>query len=189
MNKYTKAVLMIFLTLGIIFFTITIYVITKDEFKNEKFTASIRIESIRILKNNFANKLLIESLNNRGESSRYYNFQTKNDHLFQLTCMNDKLIYAQSEKFILQTCEVPKTITFDINSNIPNAVLNNDFKLQIMEKDKIISEFNSINLYNYLNLKDKKNNLSEQREIKLESTDKKIVIYLFLDINISTSII
>lgn len=184
MNKYTSKLLSLFLVLGIIFFGLTLYMFYKEEFSNDKIISTVSLEKVRILKNNLANSKLIDSLNNFRESEQYYGIREKNNNVFIFTCMNDKLIYAKTNKFNIKTIETPESITFTDISIIPKSVLNNEFKLQLIESNKTIIDFKVVNLFESLNLKEKCNNLSEQKEIKLESIDKSIVVFLFFDLNV-----
>lgn len=99
--------------------------------------------------------------------------------------MQDQLVYAKTNYFDINEIEAPETIQFSDIAIIPSSVLKQDFKLQLMDKNKSIVEFNTFNLYNSLNLEDKNDNLSDQKEIKLESIDKKIILYLVFDLNVS----
>lgn len=183
MNNLNGKLLTAFLILGIIFFSLFVSVIFKEEWMSEN--SNVSLSNIRILKNDFVDHKIVDSVTGNNRSEQYYASRIENTNSFVFTCLEDSLVYAKSTYFNIKTLEVPETLNFPDKSIIPSAILKSNFKLQILDKNKSIIEFNAVNLYNSLNLKDKTDNLSEQRQIKLESTDKKITLYLIFNLNIT----
>lgn len=183
MNNLNGKLLTAFLILGIIFFSLFVSVIFKEEWMSEN--SNVSLSNIRILKNDFVDHKIVDSVTGNNRSEQYYASRIENTNSFVFTCLEDSLVYAKSTYFNIKTLEVPETLNFPDKSIIPSAILKSNFKLQILDKNKSVIEFNAVNLYNSLNLKDKTDNLSEQRQIKLESIDKKITLYLIFNLNIT----
>ncbi|MFN8284350.1 MAG: hypothetical protein U0U67_14110 [Chitinophagales bacterium] len=185
MNNTNRILLSVFLLLGTIFFSVFLYYIFKEEGLSYKVTTNVSLANARILKNDYFNQQKADSLKLISESERYDVRIKRSTNAFTLLCMQDQLVYAKTNYFDINEIEAPETIQFSDIAIIPSSVLKQDFKLQLMDKNKSIVEFNTFNLYNSLNLEDKNDNLSDQKEIKLESIDKKIILYLVFDLNVS----
>lgn len=185
MNNANRILLSVFLLVGTIFFSVFLYYIFKEEGLSYKVNTKVSLANARILKNDYFNQQMADSLDLIDESERSYARMANRQNAFTFTCLQDKLVYAKTNYVDIDAIEAPETIQFSDISIIPTTVLKNDFRLQLTDKNKSIVEFDAVNLYNSLNLEDKKDNLSEQKEIKLESTDKKIILYLVFDLNVS----
>lgn len=185
MNKLNTKLLSIFLVVGIIFFLVIIFMfITKEIVPSNPTKANrIKITEARIIKNDYVNHNLLDSIKHAGEAmehSIYRSYVNQQGCNILIINTNDSNIYAKSNDFKLELIDPPQTVEFNSNSIIPHYALKDDFKLVIEFKDKKRIEFPIGTFHESLNLKSKNNYFTEPREFKLVSTDNKIVLFLVL---------
>lgn len=186
MNKLNNQLLSFFLSFGIIFFLVILYMFLSKEIfpTGQEKGHRLKIESVRFIKNDLFNHKLLDSLNINSEVNNHFQ-----NELYKSTCniqiidSNDNAIYAKSNDFKLEFIDPPQSIDFNSNSLIPQYVLKDAFKLVIEFKDKKRIEFPMNTFYETLGLRTKDNYSTDQREIKLISNDNKIELFLVLTIN------
>ncbi len=185
MNKLNNKLLSIFLVFGIIFFLVFIFMYITKEILPSNPTKSYRIKitEARIIKNDYVNHNLLDSIKHAGEAmeySIYRSYTNKQGCNMLIINTNDSNNYAKSNDFKLEFINPPQTVEFNPNSIIPQYALKDDFKLVIEFKDMKRIEFPIGSFYESLNLKSKNKYYTEPREIKLISSDNKIVLFLVL---------
>ncbi len=189
-NKVQKIILNVFLILGIFFFSIIIYSLISEGviFNKKENIKSVRLIEIRVLKNLFLDSNLVDSISTLERMESYQTLHLDNDNFFLLKCNEDSLNYARSNNFNLKSLTTPETIDFYKNPKIPISKINKQFSLGIYNyNNNLIVDFPKINLEHELRTYTNIGDLSEQKEIILESLDKKISLFLIVEINVLVS--
>jgi hypothetical protein len=185
MTKLNNKLLAIFLTLGIVFFIVVVYMFIVNEIipklsKSTKHT--VNLKSIKFIKNDYVDTSLVNKIHRVSESMRHQE-TTSEDCSAELTNLTDSITYVESNNFNLKTILAPTTIDFYDNSGIPQPVLNDKFKLCFKCDNKIFVELPIGDISKLLKLKDKTDFSTEYEEIKLTTNDKKIILFVKFSID------
>lgn len=192
LGKFQKIILNTFLILGIVFFSIITYSLISEGviFKKDKENiTSLRLIEVRVIKNDYANQSLVDSIERIERSETYQRVNISTNDYFLIKSTEGNLKYAKSGYFNLMTLSAPETIDFYKNPKIPTSLLNQNFAFGIYSDEKIKVAFPEINFEKELKLSSKKDESSEQKEIIIESTDKKVSLFLVIELNVSTTIV
>jgi len=184
MTKLNNRLFTIFLGLGILFFVVTIYMFITNEIlpKTSSLTKhTLTINNVKFVKNDYADTSLISRQRQTSERM-VYDENDKYPYCIKIINQLDSSVYAKSRVFNLKTIEPSETIEF-YNSSIPQTTLNENYKISISLNDKSITDFNIVNFDSSLDLKNKKDNSTEKRELKLFSSDKKIIMFISISID------
>lgn len=184
MTKLNNRIFTIFLTLGILFFLVTIYMFITNEIipkRRSLIKHTLTINNVKFVKNDYGDTALIASQRQTSEDTRYTE-DNKYPYYIKIINQKDRAVYAKSRVFNLLTVEPSETIEF-YNSSIPQPTLNESFKIEISLNDKTVTGFDTVNFYNSLDIKSKKDNATEKREIKLTSADNKIIMFISITID------
>ena len=179
MTKLNNKLLSFFLGLGILFFVVVIYMFLVNEIipKSSAMTKhTVNLNSIKFIKNDYLDTSQLRKMEHINEEMRY-NEATNENCTISLLNLTDSISYVQSMSFNIKTAIPPKTIDFYNNSAIPQPVLNDKFNLVFNCSKKAIVEFSLDNLTTFLDLKNKRDNSTEKKEIKLTSADKKLIVF------------
>jgi hypothetical protein len=179
MTKLNNRLLAIFLVLGILFFTVIIYMFLVKEILPGSLTNmkhTVNLTSVKLIKNGYIDTVEIRKLQNTNEETRY-NSATNENCTISLLNLADSISYVESLSFNLKTSLPPKAIDFYNNSAIPQPVLKDKYKLVFNCSKTAVVEFPLGNLNTILDLENKEDNLTEKKEYKLTSPDKKLIVF------------
>jgi hypothetical protein len=185
MTKLNNRLLSIFLTLGILFFIVVIYMFLVKEILPSSLTKTkhtVNLNSVKFIKNDYLDTSQVRKMQYVNEEMRYNEAANENCTISLLN-LTDSISYVESMNFNLKTSLPPKTIDFYNNSAIPQPVLNDKYKLVFSCSKKAIAELSLDNLMTFLDLKNKSDNSTEKKEIKLTSVDKKLIVFLTLTVD------
>ncbi|MDR6969534.1 hypothetical protein J2X31_003567 [Flavobacterium arsenatis] len=207
MNKLSQKLLNLFLLSGIGFFvlvSLTFIVVNIwptiwdewNEYKKGEHLTSAKMESIKIIKNDYYSVKYADSLEQVSEhawhdarktdsmlspnGAVYYELELQARH-YSLQFMNlkDSIVYLKlpSYSFNPKATKAPTTIDISFNEYFPRDIIDDSLQLQLCYKDSVLSRFNSFTLRSSLDIgkgfAGRKND-----EIKMISDDKKIVLYV-----------
>lgn len=189
MTNLTRKLLSIYLVLGIIVFIAVIYLFVNYEIlpvNRLEISHKVRLSSVRVIKNDFFDQQLLDAAGgNSSEEALYamhYN-REKEQACFLLVNETDHATYAKSAAFYLALLKPSFTVRFLADAILPLSTLNDQYKVYLEAPKNYSASFEGINLKSLLELNKKRDTLTEERTIKLSSSDKKIIIYLVLTID------
>lgn len=142
---------------------------------------SVKFNGVTVIKNDFAELTAVQRKAYEDEHADPY---TQNHEvqtcIIDLVNASDNLSYAKTNSFSIKTIKTPDKI-FSENANdlsIPEVAIKENFKLNISCDNQVIEGFSLGKLDEVLNLNDKKNTSTEQKDIKLTSKSKKLVLFV-----------
>lgn len=188
MTNLTRKLLTIYLVLGIIFFAMVIYLFVKNEIlpeMNSDVSHKIRLTTARVIKNNFFDQKLGEPNYTGSEADvmAYNSVREKWKSNFLLVNEIDNLTYAKSTSFQITYLKAPFSIEFQDDPVIPLTTLSDKYKLNIEEDGKLITSFKVPKLDSVFSIDKKYDTVTQERTVKLISTDKRIILYLIFTID------
>lgn len=148
----------------------------KDEHK-------VSFKSVTFVKNDYADFALNFNEESEDEHSKNFQEHTKVEScLVEIINTTDNLSYAKTNYFSIKALrKTPETVSnAEFNDqSLPSSALDDNFKIRIRIScdNQVIEEFLIGKIDEILKLKDKKNTNTENRDIKLTSKDKKIVMF------------
>ena len=185
MTTLNKKLLSIFLSLGIIFFMVVVYMFMTTEilprYRNST-NHTVTIKNMKIIKNDFVDTALINEIDY--ENRKMMNFESSigDDCSLSLVNLTDNMAYFESDRFNIKTIIPPAKIEFNDNPAIPQPVLNDKFKFVFKYNKKTVVELPLENLIKVLELKQKTDRLSVDKEIKLASSDNRLITFLMFSV-------
>jgi methyltransferase-like protein len=142
---------------------------------------SVKFNGVTVIKNDYED---LTAAQRKAYEDEHANPYTQNHEVqtctIDLANASDNLSYAKTNSFSIKTIKTPDKI-FSENANdlsIPEVAFKENFKLKISCDNQVIEEFSLGKLGEVLNLSEKKDTSTEQRDIKLESKDKKLVLFV-----------
>jgi len=182
MSNLNKNLLTIFLIVGIVFFTSFSYMFFTKEIFPEAPKHTVKLDEVRVLKNlyfiNDNRNVLQQDETETNQNNTIY----ENENNFILFNVDDRLNYGVSNSFYIQNEKAPFSVNFN-NATIPIDNKNQKYALKLCSNDSSIITFPAINIKEVLNVEKKKDNNAETREIKLESANKKLIVFLIFKID------
>ncbi|HUM50601.1 MAG TPA: hypothetical protein PK431_02260 [Chitinophagales bacterium] len=173
MDKINQKRISIFLTLGIIIFVLFIYLFIKYEILDDH-NHTVKIYSIRVTENTIDSTTL-KKIKKYNDSSQFVEHFIMQYH-FSLINKFDNNIYAESENFNDKTSIESQIIRFNETSLIPIHRINDKYDIILIRGKRNVLTFPIKSLNILLNLKNKDNYLTEEKEIEITSTTKKVKI-------------
>jgi hypothetical protein len=178
MTKLNNRLFSFFSILGILFFISVIYIISISELSPLFSTVNrhtINFNGLKIVRNKFLDTSYMYT-NTIDKST--YTANASNDFCYvALINLKDNVPYVRSRNFNLSTLFTPNTIEINNSTTIPNSALKDKYQILISCNDSIMETFQIDDLVVLLDLKHKKNRSTEKKEIKLISTDNKIIAF------------
>lgn len=178
MTKINNKLFTIFLSFGIVFFVVTIYVLFISDLLPKTGLMSkhtITFIGLKIVKNNYFDTSLIKDAAVQQSGGI---IESSNDPDFiSLINLTDSVPYAISNSFYINFLSTPNTIEVTRSSAIPNSTMADKYKIRIFCGKKTIEEFSIGDLNTFLDLKSKRDFSTEKKEIKLVSKDKKVIAF------------
>lgn len=187
-TNLNRKLLFIYLTLGILFFILVIYLFVKNEILpeiNPERNHKVRLSGIRVIKNDFFNQ------NKFDPNQRYPNenliadnpVREKWQSYFLLVNENDNSIYAKSTPFHATVSEPPFSVQVQDDALIPLSTLSDKYRLDMQEDGKIIGSFKVSKLKDLFTLTEKPDTVTEEKTMKIISFDKKVILFLIFTID------
>lgn len=182
MNNLTKILLVIFLSLGIVFFSMIIFYLIIEpptSISSNSKEYNVELEYVRVIENKFLDKTLIENFS----EERMYSSRVKYDMYFSILNIKNNLPFAKTSDFKIESIKTPSNISFYERQVIPIKNLKDDFVLQFIDTSGKVSESEKFNFNGYLPKKSE-NVYGEtySKQIELKTTDGKLFLILFLEI-------
>ncbi len=141
----------------------------------------LTLNNVKFVKNYYSDTSLINKQRQTNERM-VYDENDKYPYCVKIINQVDSSVYAKTRFFNLKTIGEAETIDF-YNSAIPQTTINDNYEVEISLKEKIIVSFDNINFGSLLDIKSKKDNLTESRDFKLVSKDKRLIIFLSMTID------
>jgi hypothetical protein len=188
MTKLNSKLFTLFLGLGVVFFAVAIYLFFINEIIPKHSNATkhtINFNGLKIVKNDFYDstysrqQMLVEESMRHSETDEYF------CGLFLIN-LKDNVSYVVSSSFSdIRQLHTPNTI--DINSGqslVPNSTLTDNYKILVKcGTSRIVADFQIGSIVDFLDLKNKKDNSTEKKEIKLVTKDNKLIAFAMFTID------
>ena len=174
MSKINNRLLTIFLSLGIVFFIVVVYMFLGNEIFPKPVKHTIIFTGLKIVKNeyldtSFMHKSVAESMNDDEPLREICKVSLLN--------LSDSVAYINSTNFDITRLFAPNSIEAPLNSTIPSTTFGDKYKIVIIKGLHTLTEFQIGDLNTFLDISSKKYQSTEKKDIKLISNDKKIIAF------------
>lgn len=188
MTKLNSKLFTLFLGLGVVFFSVAIYLFFINEIipKNSNTTKhTVNFNGLKIVKNEFYDSTYTRQRMLYSEAVRHSEANEDFCGIFLIN-LKDNVSYVASSSFSdIRQLTTPNSI--DINSSqslVPSSTLNDSYKIQVKcGTSRIVADFEIGSIVDFLELTNKKDNLTEKKEIKLVTKDKKLIAFAMFSID------
>lgn len=205
LNSFLLSAIALVVLVGFTFIVSTIWPVIWNEwnaYKKGDDLTSAKIINIRILKNDYYNQAVIDSLEQKS-LDLWYKERAKNDMLspngagdyyleiandaYKLQFINqkDSLVYAEFERSFNPYTNKPLEslgMYYSSETPFPKDIINDKIQLVLKKKDSVFATFETFILKESLNIgkgfEDRKN-----KEIKLKSTNGKLIVYVEFELS------
>ena len=188
MTKLNSKLFTLFLGLGIVFFAVAIYLFFINEIipKHSNTTKhTVNFNGLKIVKNDFYDSTYSRQRMLVAESMRHSEADEDFCGIFLIN-LKDNVSYVASSSFSdIRQLYTPNTI--DINSSqglVPNSTFNDSYKILIKcGTSRVVADFEIGSIVDFLNIKNKTENSTEKKEIKLVTKDNKLIAFAMFTID------
>ena len=177
MDKINRKLFTSFLILGIICFISFIYLFIKYEVAkifSADLNHTVKIYSIRVTENKSVDSAALKKFNEGSDTTFSEHFVEH--YYYSVINKVDNTSYAKSESFDDRLPLEYYIVRFDENSLIPQQTFNDKYDIVVVQDKRNVATFPIKSFNQLLDLKNKTDDLTEEKQVEIISTTKKIKI-------------